>query len=204
MNIDSSGSSELRQAAAAILEELTALAGTVPNRIAGMLLYIRDHLFDPELSVAVVKERCAVRDNSVAIHFHSMLGEPPAAFITSRRLTVADRLLAETHLPIWKVTELLGYSSIQVFSRAYSRRKGIRPREFRRQIHSEAPPASPAVQASFPPGPQELLAKALAGQLSSIEASRLIRRLLEIYPPGRRLAAGEEELDGRVNGAQAP
>lgn len=179
---------ELHEAAASTLEELTHLATTLPSKIAVMLLYIRDHLFDRELSVGVVKEKCGVRDNSVAIHFHAVVGDPPAAFITRKRLAVADRLLSETYLPIWKISDLLGYSSIQVFGRAYQRCKGIRPLKFRRQFLSDLPPKSKAGSAPLPAEPPEVLARALAGQLGSEEATRLIRRLLELYPPGRRLA----------------
>lgn len=135
--------------------------------------------------MASVKENCGVRDNSIAIQFHTVLGEPPAAFITTRRLAVASRLLVETALPVWKISELLGYSSIQVFSRAFFRRKGIRPKDFRRQTRGDqsAEPARPRVPAESP----ELLGQALAGQLADREAAALIRRLLEIYPPGQRL-----------------
>jgi len=179
---------ELHEAAASTLEELTHLATTLPGKIAVMLLYIRDHLFDRELSVGVVKEKCGVRDNSVAIHFHAVVGAPPAAFITRKRLAVADRLLAETYLPIWKISDLLGYSSIQVFGRAYQRCKGIRPLKFRRQSQSKLPPESKAGAAPLPSEPPGEMARALAGRLSDEEAARLIRRLLELYPPGRRLA----------------
>jgi AraC-like DNA-binding protein len=190
MKSNSNGSLELVEAAAPTLREISRLVATVPPRIGALLSYIRDHLFDPELSVHRLKEACRQRDNSIAIYFHEAVGQPPGIFITDKRMAVAERLLADTWLPIWKITQLLGYSSIQVFSRAYCRRKGRRPSAFRK----EAPPvAAPVERAPAPelPGLQEgdLMQRALAGHLEDHEAARLVCRLLEIYPPHRRTAA---------------
>ena len=191
MNSESNGSLELADAAAPTLREITRLSVAAPPRIAAMLIYIRDHLFDPELSVHRIKEACHLRDNSIALHFHRELGQPPGTFITDNRMTVAERLLSDTWLPIWKITELLGYSSNQVFSRAYFRRKGRRPSAFRKEAPIEdAPAAMSPVSATAPLGPHDsdLLQRALAGHLEDQEAAYLVCRLLEIYPPHRRSA----------------
>jgi AraC-like DNA-binding protein len=191
MRTESNGSVELVEAAAPTLREITRLAVSAPPRIAAMLIYIRDHLFDPELSVHRIKDACRLRDNSIALHFHRVLGQPPGTFITDNRLAVAERLLANTWLPIWKITELLGYSSIQVFSRAYFRRKGRRPSVFRKfpaEAGTEVPAAASAPPAATPLLPREpdLLQRALSGNLEDHEAAHLVCRLLQIYPPHRR------------------
>jgi AraC-like DNA-binding protein len=195
MKSESNGSVELTEAATPILREISRLAMSAPPRIAAMLIYIRDHLFDPELSVHRIKDACRLRDNSIALHFHRILGQPPGTFITDHRLAVAERLLANTWLPIWKITELLGYSSIQVFSRAYFRRKGRRPSAFRKE--GGMPPAEEIAAAPPPSVPllmqsrrveNDLVQRALAGLLDDHEAANLICRLLEIYPPQRRIA----------------
>jgi AraC-like DNA-binding protein len=190
---ESNGRLERIEAATPTLREISRLAVGAPPRIGAMLTYIRDHLFDPELSVHQVKEACRSRDNSVALYFHRIVGQPPGTFITDHRLAVAERLLANTWLPIWKITELVGYSSIQVFSRAYNRRKGQRPSAFRKdgpiqasvEIAPGAAPAPPAFQQ--PEG--DLLQRALAGQLDDEEAAHLICRLLQVYPPRRSAAS---------------
>lgn len=185
MRTESNGVAERIEAAAPTLQEITRLARAAPPRIAAMLVYIRDHLFDPELSVYKVKTECRLRDNSIALHFHRQLGVPPGTFITESRLKVAERLLAGTWLPIWKITELLGYSSIQVFSRAYFRRKGQRPSVYRRDGHLAGKKPMPPVDGEPAPQP-DLLRRALAGHLDDHEAAELVCRLLEIYPPHRR------------------
>jgi AraC-like DNA-binding protein len=189
MKSESNGSLELAEAAAPTLREISRLAVSAPPRIAAMLDYIRKHLFDPELSVHRIKEACHLRDNSIALHFHRVLGQPPGTFVTDHRLAVAERLLANTWLPIWKITELLGYSSIQVFSRAYFRRKGRRPSALRKNGSVEAVPLeAPQVPPPYGPRETDLLQRALAGQLEDNEAANLVCRLLEIYPPQRRSA----------------
>jgi AraC-like DNA-binding protein len=188
LRTESNGSVELVEAAAPTLREITRLAVAAPPRIAAMLIYIRDHLFDPKLSVHRIKEVCRLRDNSIALHFHRVLGQPPGTFITDHRMAVAERLLAGTWLPIWKITELLGYSSIQVFSRAYFRRKGRRPSAFRKEAPAEIA-AAPPEPAPFQPRENDLFRRALAGELEDREAANLVCRLLELYPPHRRTAS---------------
>lgn len=195
MKSESNGHLELADAAAPTLREIGRLAASAPPRIAAMLIYIRDHLFDPELSVYRLKEACRSRDNSIALHFHQAVGQPPGIFITDKRMTVAERLLTGTWLPIWKISQLLGYSSIQVFSRAYCRCNGRRPSAIRKQASAEVTPAAAATVEMVPVGlplhPQEgdLMRRALAGHLEDQEAAHLVCRLLELYPPHRRTAA---------------
>jgi AraC-like DNA-binding protein len=180
---ESPGRRELAAASAPTFAEITRLAAAATPKIAAMALYIRDHLFDPELSVGQVKDQCRLRDNSAAIYFHRDIGLPPGALITHCRLAVAERLLNETLLPVWKITELVGYSSIQVFSRAYLRHKKERPSALRRRV-SQGDLGQPAPLAASPS--PDLLQRALAGELEDREVAELLGRLLEIYPPHRR------------------
>ncbi len=89
-----------------------------------MLTYIADHLFDPALSIGAIRKACNLRDNSVALQFHDALGLPPARLIATWRQAVAERMLANSPLPIWKISNLIGFSSIQVFNPFGPRSKG--------------------------------------------------------------------------------
>ena len=123
----------LKTAAVESLERIQLDRAKAPQRLKPLLAYIEEHLFDPTLDVNHLKRACGVRDNSVPIQFHSAVGRPPHGYIEDRRLETACRLLADTHLKIWQISELLGYSSIQVFSRAFSRWSGQRPTLFRKK-----------------------------------------------------------------------
>ena len=111
----------LASAAIESLERIRLDRARAPQRLKPLLAYIEDNLFDSTLDVNQLKRSCGVRDNSVPIQFHSAVGRPPHGYIEDRRLETACRLLADTNLKIWQISELLGYSSIQVFSRAFSR-----------------------------------------------------------------------------------
>lgn len=170
-----SGIQERRIAAAPVLEKIATLARDpgLHQRVSAMLTHIHGHLFDPKLKVKTVRAVCGVADNSIAITFHLQVGQSPAVFILESRLTVADRLLATTNLPIWLIAKLLGYSSIQVFSRAFWRYRGKRPSEARKAGRATSGPAE---------APRDLLEEALACRLDESTAKELIRRLQALYP----------------------
>jgi AraC-like DNA-binding protein/tetratricopeptide (TPR) repeat protein len=176
----------LETAASEALERIRADRARAPQRLKPLLAYIEDNLFDPTLDVNQLKRSCGVRDNSVPIQFHSAVGRPPHGYIEDRRLETACRLLGDTNLKIWQISELLGYSSIQVFSRAFSRWSGQRPTLFRKKARqrSIANRTGAVARSHMFFGPDSLR-KALSGELGSDEAGALIERLLTIYPQGR-------------------
>ncbi len=187
----------LASAAIESLERIRLDRARAPQRLKPLLAYIEDNLFDATLDVNQLKRSCGVRDNSVPIQFHSAVGRPPHGYIEDRRLETACRLLADTNLKIWQISELLGYSSIQVFSRAFSRWSGQRPTQFRKKARLNQK-GGHATNGTVPHklndkldehfffGP-EALRKALAGELSHVEAKALISRLLKLYPGCRSL-----------------
>jgi AraC-like DNA-binding protein len=185
----------LRRAAAGTLDQIRADRDEAPPRLKPLLAYIEAHLFDSHLTVQSIKEACGVRDNSIAIQFHACLGQPPHAYFTRHRMQVATHLLRDSALPIWQISHLIGFSSIQVFSRAFFRLLGVRPSVYRQQRPNPAEggavgpvvlPARSVIPHSDPSDRDtEFWRRALEGRLEDREAENLIRRLLEIYPPGR-------------------
>ncbi len=187
---------ELAAAAASTLERIDQLTREVAEhpKVVAMLAHIRHHLFEPQLSIGHIRKACRIRDNSVALSFHRQVGSPPHAFITECRMAVADRLLSSTLMPIWKITESLGYSSIQVFSRAYQRTRGKRPKVARREseaIRKTLPTPLPAITEP------SLLEEALAGRLGPQAAGELIHKLLDIYLPRERNTFAVDREAGR-------
>lgn len=191
MQLDTTSKELLHTAAMQTLDRVRSDHENVPPRLKPMLAYIETHLFDPKLNVNRLKEACGIRDNSVAIHFHAAVGQPPHAYISQCRLETAARLLRDTELPIWKISELLGFSSIQVFSRAYYRWANQRPTTFRREARRRAQQGEEGKEAVNTSRPQseEYWRRAMNGDLRDNEAAELIQRLLAIYPPGRRQTA---------------
>ena len=187
MSLEPSQDDLLQSAASKTYDRIEADREQAPDKLKPMLAYIHGHLFDPKLNVNRLKKACGIRDNSVAIHFHSAVGQPPHAYISQCRLETAARLLRDTDLPVWKISEMLGFSSIQVFSRAFHRWCGQRPTTYRKENRP-----SSAVEADHSKSRKDAFAdpetwrRAIAGQLRSDEAAHLVYRLLELYPPSRR------------------
>lgn len=129
----------LKRAAGAALERIAGDRARSPWKVRPLLGYLETNLFDPDLNVDQLKRACGVRDNSIAVAFHAAVGQPPGAYITERRLETAGKLLRESKLPVWQVSDLVGYSSIQVFSRSFSRWAGKSPNSYRRGVQGAAP-----------------------------------------------------------------
>ncbi len=191
----------LAEAAKESIERIQLDRRKVPPRLKPLLAYIEENLFDPTLDVNQLKRSCGVRDNSVPIQFHSAVGRPPHGYIEDRRLETACRLLADANLKIWQISELLGYSSIQVFSRAFSRWSGQRPTLFRKKarrgdIDDSDPPMGPRAssrkQLDHSLIAAESLRKALDGELPAEEAKTLTDRLLTLYPTCRETPGGSD------------
>src|ERR1041385_6911215 len=63
--------------------------------------------------------------------FHQITGLPPAKFFQAMRLDEAKRLLLNTHLSITDICFEVGYNSLSTFTRRFTQRVGLGPREFR-------------------------------------------------------------------------
>ncbi|TAJ22064.1 MAG: AraC family transcriptional regulator [Rugosibacter sp.] len=70
--------------------------------------------------------------NAFATEFRNVVGSTATDFLTSVRITLAQRLLRRRR-PIALVAEAVGYSSQPAFSRAFIRELGMSPSEWVRQ-----------------------------------------------------------------------
>ncbi|MEM8959908.1 MAG: helix-turn-helix domain-containing protein [Acidobacteriota bacterium] len=176
----------------------------VGARLKPLLEHIEASLFDPGLDVNQLKRACGVRDNTIPIQFHAELGMPPHAYIEDCRLKTACRLLCDTDLKVWQIADLLGYSSIQVFSRAFSRWAGVRPTVYRkRERRNEETAPSPLPE--VPTLRVETLRQALRGDLDAAGVESLMRRLLALYPASsRRIALEASSLAARAESVRRP
>lgn len=177
----------LGKAADPTLERIRRDRERAPAQIRPLLAYLETHLFDPALDGTRLKQACGVRDNTLPISFHKALSLPPYAYIESCRLDVACRLLRGSRLKVWQIAQLVGYSTLQVFSRAFHRWSGVRPSVYR-QRH---PPESLDDGRRSPPISMETLVKAVEGSLEKHEADELSRLLANLYPESFRPCAAE-------------
>jgi AraC-like DNA-binding protein len=82
-------------------------------------------------TVAGLAKAIGVSRAALARRFHELVGEPPMAFLTSWRLTLAADLLREPGATVGSVAPQVGYGSAFALSTAFKRVRGVSPREHR-------------------------------------------------------------------------
>jgi len=169
----------LADAAKPALAQIDQDRSSAPPKLRLLLAYLAENLFDPALNVAQLMLACDVRDHSLALAFCAALGQGPRGYIEEHRLQTAVRLLTKTDLKIWQVGELLGYSTLSVFSRAFDRWAGSRPGAFRRRQRQPVVTVSTRQDALHS---TQLWRQAMSGGLGQEQAEQLIERLKTLYP----------------------
>ncbi|MDE6127566.1 MAG: AraC family transcriptional regulator, partial [Lachnospiraceae bacterium] len=61
--------------------------------------------------------------------------------VTACRLSAAEELLAQPHIPIHEIDNMIGFSNRQAFYLQFKKRYGMSPSEFRKRMTAAATPA---------------------------------------------------------------
>jgi AraC-like DNA-binding protein len=78
-----------------------------------------------------------------ARRFTTLVGDPPLAYLTWWRMTMAARLLRESDAPLGTVATRVGYTSEFAFAKAFKREFGVAPGGYRRADTHAGLPAQP-------------------------------------------------------------
>ncbi|MEV8390089.1 MULTISPECIES: AraC family transcriptional regulator [unclassified Streptomyces] len=89
-------------------------------------------------TVASLADNVGVSRAGLARHFTTLVGEPPMAYLTEWRLTLAADLLREPDATVATVARRVGYSGAFALSAAFKRVRGLSPQEFRKGGRGEA------------------------------------------------------------------
>lgn len=114
-------------------------AGSDPV-VGPALAAVHDDLARP-WTVADLAGLAAVSRATFARRFAELVGEPPLAYLTRRRLAEAADLLTDTDLTLAAIARQVGYGSPYALSAAFSRRYGSSPSAWRERAPSAATPA---------------------------------------------------------------
>jgi transcriptional regulator GlxA family with amidase domain len=86
---------------------------------------------DADLCVEQLARRAAMSPRHFARVFRQEVGLTPASYVEATRVEVAQRLLETTALPVEDVARAAGFRAVETLRRAFARRVGISPREYR-------------------------------------------------------------------------
>jgi AraC-like DNA-binding protein len=101
------------------------------NPIAGRALRLLHNNPDHPWTVGSLAGEVGVSRATLARRFTELVGEPPMAFLTGWRLTLASDLLLEPEATVSAVARKVGYSSPFTFSTAFKRHYGVSPHSHR-------------------------------------------------------------------------
>jgi transcriptional regulator GlxA family with amidase domain len=109
--------------------ERLAMSVDAGNPLAELTAWIQAHLAD-DLSLARLAERCHVSPRQLARRFDRTFGMSPASYVERMRTDEASQLLLSAG-SIERIAAAVGFSSADVFRRAFERRVGVSPQQFR-------------------------------------------------------------------------
>jgi transcriptional regulator GlxA family with amidase domain len=86
---------------------------------------------DGDLNVEQLADRVAMSPRHFARVFREEVGVTPAAYVEITRVEVAQRLLETTGLSVDDVARTAGFGTVETLRRAFARRVGASPRDYR-------------------------------------------------------------------------
>jgi transcriptional regulator GlxA family with amidase domain len=92
--------------------------------------WIGDHVHD-DLSVDALASRACMSPRNFARVFQREVGMTPAAYVTAVRIERAQRELETTAVPVEQIARRCGFGSSETMRRAFQRRLGVAPAEYR-------------------------------------------------------------------------
>jgi transcriptional regulator GlxA family with amidase domain len=105
--------------------------------LRGLQAWIAGHL-DEDLTVPKLAERANMSERSFARAFRREVGETPAAYVEALRIEHARALLEQGAPSLDAVAQSAGFASAEVLRRAFHRRVGVSPADYRKRFRYAA------------------------------------------------------------------
>lgn len=103
----------------------------LPWEMRKILGCVHRDLFEQNLNVAVVRQRCRLRNNNISTRFRCAVGMGLRDYIEAGRMEAAKWLLRHKDLEIYLIAMAVGYEHQETFCRAFQRQAGCTPSEWR-------------------------------------------------------------------------
>jgi two-component system, response regulator YesN len=99
------------------------------ERIVGCL---EENYHDPQLCLAMVADRFDLNHQYLSRFFKEQVGESFSTYLETIRMSRVEELMADTSLNLKDIATMVGYLSWNSFYKAFRRRYGVSPGEYRR------------------------------------------------------------------------
>ena len=106
------------------------------DRFSDLIAWISGHLHH-DISVEVMAEKVFLSPRQFTRAFKATYHKTPAAFVEEMRLSEASGRLSAQRAVVDAIARSVGYGSSDVFRRAFERRFGITPRDYRIRFSAE-------------------------------------------------------------------
>jgi transcriptional regulator GlxA family with amidase domain len=110
--------------------ERLALSAAAGSRLAELTAWMQDHL-GADLALARLAERCHLSPRQLARRFVAEFGVSPATYVERLRIDESSQLLLADGAGIESIATAVGFRSADVFRRAFERRFGVAPLQYR-------------------------------------------------------------------------
>ena len=104
------------------------LSGLADRGLSRALVLMHDDPAHPWDLHSLAKE-CGMSRSKFAKHFHDVLAETPADYLAGRRMLLAQHLLKKNK-PVKAIASEVGYASQPAFTKAFTAKIGMSPREW--------------------------------------------------------------------------
>lgn len=113
-------------------EETGWLAGARDAVVGHSLMLMHQSPMEP-WTIAQLAKRVGASRSSLAQRFAQFLGEPPMKYLADWRMRLAARMLSSGSRSVLEIAVQVGYDSEAAFTRAFKRRYGSPPAQYRKQ-----------------------------------------------------------------------
>lgn len=112
------------------------------SRLKDALYYVQ-HSYDQEISVKTAAGTCGFSESHFMKLFREFTGMSFNAYLINYRLELAARQLSESKLKIIDIMENCGFRNHSYFTRAFRKKYGMTPSEYRKRSALQGSPADP-------------------------------------------------------------
>jgi len=90
-----------------------------------------DQNFTDNITLNTISEKFFINASYASRMFKQELGENFIDYLTNKRMEEAMRLLISTEMPVYEISESIGYGNSKYFSQLFKKYTGMSPREYR-------------------------------------------------------------------------